>query len=294
MPLILAADALPGEATWLDTNALLSSGMVALVWSPDQPTDANARRFATWPELYAVLQSLPNNIAYAIVLDTTSTGPFPLPDSSAEPGGFWDFRGARIITSSFEVSFTSAENRVIAIQDGARIRNLGLVDFVQLRVEPGATQSVIDVADGEVVFVALQRGGELQNSSATTGRFATVANNGVFGVGSIGQAAVRSNSGQPVVEVADGGFFQAFLEGDSEVGANALLGGGIGSFFISETDSSSFTNTVQQGVFTRLDTFVSASERTTYTAGVPGNWAGSPPTTAQEAIDRLIAANPGA
>lgn len=32
----------------------------------------------------------------------------------------------------------------------------------------------------------------------------------------------------------------------------------------------------------------------TYTAAVPGNWAGSPPTTVQAAIDRLAAHNPGA
>lgn len=31
-----------------------------------------------------------------------------------------------------------------------------------------------------------------------------------------------------------------------------------------------------------------------YTPAVPGNWAGTPPTTLKAAIDRLAAANPGA
>jgi len=278
------------EQLWHELNrridVAIRGSSDTIVYRPGAPSSGNA--VATWEEVMEFLGQVEGATVY---VDTSRQTPIGTP--APVPPGVYNLRFAQLGSVLLPTGIV-----VLDVQDGAVLQNLkGITDGLELRVHPSAAPCFTypDQAGVPQVFAAY-RGALIDNQGSVpaievaSGEFFVVA--GTFS-GFVGpQGGVCS---QPIVNAADGAIVacvdnfgvwsQNWLSG--EAGATLVYTALGPSFPEPPPALPSFLGSV---VFGPDDGNLSRSPRVVYSPAVPADWSGSPPSTVQEAFDRIAAA----
>jgi len=281
-----------------------------VIWRPGGVAGGNV--FTTWATAYAAVAAVQG--ATTLYIDSS------IAPAVVDPGTWNGFGCAKIATYSREAS---AGGYIFTISNGATFHDWygfdGALALCQSSVgSPSFTFSLFGsfslIGFATIALDAAATGPAIQiPAGGGPGEFAIVA--------SLGGLDNSANPGIAVVGVAVGGFAAFYLSGFSQTHWSFLLtgneiGGPVGSNVIYQHDDTSppltsalFFGTLEDDLDSQLqwggsggaaakqvatsdgagNVIWASGAASSYTPAVPGNWAGAPPTTIQQALDRIAA-----
>jgi hypothetical protein len=236
--------------------------------------------YATWSALYAALDAAAPVSAQGHRSPTT----IQVDDSIAPavlPAGNYNVDAVTFVGLANFNNATGASNLTLA--DGVHF-TASVLNVVLVSIFCAPTSAVLTVGAGQELWLFMTESGDLEVTGGTA-PFLLVNNAGFADIILI-QNGVLGDGVHTVANAGAGPDNLFVLAYASVVRSNALAGAGATVGF----DSAGSVDTPQgAGVTINL---LSPAVSVAYNPGVPGNWAGAPPTTVEQALDR-IAANVG-
>lgn len=252
----------------------------AIVFKPGVPSIGYT--YATAQE---IAEQVGLNGAVIVIIDN-SLAPAIIPE-----GVFWDFNGY----GGLGGSLADVTNNILEIQDGAQVRRLGSITNVLVQCDSASMPALdwgVDWPDEPTLTID---GGGIFMSPASSMPAIQIPSGGALVIKTIGGGSLQTGGSSAMISIAAGGVLFLEIFGLFFPFPVDLFSGGAGSQYYYAGDSTAFPIpawSLFTGSIGATPQFFDFASGVGYTPAVPGNWAGSAPTTVQQALDR-IAANVG-